>query len=145
MRDTMRHVIGAVVGLAALPVIYYGLAIASHRLLDRIGDFDVSSEGTGLYVTMLVGVGIVLAVLAGWQLLSPLAPLLAGAGLSLVGGIWAIDPGAAVLELVSFPAASGLVGASGVYLLIGVMMLLLAFVPSRWRSRRAAAPDGLSP
>lgn len=140
MPNSLRHVIGLLVGLAALPAVYYGLGIGTSRLMGRLGS-DTLPEVTARYAVMVAGAGIVVAVLTGWQRLSPLAPLLTGAPLSLVGALWGIDPKGFALEIVRIdPHATAYAGASGLYLFIGLVVLLAALPPSRWRSRHKPLP-----
>lgn len=138
--NTVRHVIGLLVGLAALPTVYYGFAIGSQLLLRRYGDMPVSSDAAVRHTLILVGVAVLVAVLVGWQWLSPLAPLLSGAGLSVVGAFWMIDLDAASESVSADLSSPAYPGVSGVYLFLGIAVLLTSLSPTRWRVRRGS-PD----
>jgi hypothetical protein len=85
MPNGLRHLVGAIVGLAALPLVLYLLAMQV-KFIDRATETSNPDElrWAGLW---LAGAGVVVGVLAGWRRLSPLAALIPGLGLAVAGGL----------------------------------------------------------
>jgi hypothetical protein len=85
MPNGLRHLIGVIIGLAALPLVLYLLAMQV-KFIDRAAEYASPDElrWAGLCI---VGAGVVSGVLACWRRLSPLAALIPGLGLAAAGGL----------------------------------------------------------
>ncbi|MEU4548612.1 hypothetical protein [Nonomuraea dietziae] len=153
----MRHVTGAVIGLAALPFVYYLTEAGAAGL--RSGYALQQPDPVGP-----AGLGAAVAVsgaLACAPRLSPLAALVCGLPLTLLGLLFAAAPESAARAVGALPAMDLLAGAAlgsgtaeppgllpgvtGLYLVIGGLLVLSALPPSRWRPPGAAPPQVTTP
>ncbi|MCF6473480.1 hypothetical protein FAF44_34600 [Nonomuraea sp. MG754425] len=143
-----RDLAAAVAGVAALAPVYY-LADAAARSL-RAGLAAFSPAPLGL--AYLAAVAVVVALLASW----PAAALACGVPLAAAGVLFALDLDAAIGLAGTLPWARAgglpwpqpdgapwaeaaeppgtLAGMSGLYALIGVVLVLSALLPARRRS-----------
>ena len=139
----MRHLVGLVLALAAAAAVFFGGGWAVARILaaHAHGTSLVSMSG-GLTVAALVGTGLLLGILVSVPAVSPLGTgllgivLLAWSGLELFRAHWALR----LIPLIRLDAASGFktMLTVGVLALIGSVLVVPMFVPSRWRRSEPA-------
>ncbi|GGO63762.1 hypothetical protein [Nonomuraea cavernae] len=140
MSREIRHLIGVVTGLAALPLVYYLTEAGARGLRAAHAAFSPGPQGLG----HLMVVAAIVSVLAAWPWLSPLAALTCGLPLAVAGGLFALDLDAATGLAGALPrltASTGeppgtLAGATGLYAVIGVSLVLSALAPHRLRAIR---------
>ncbi|MGP3919452.1 hypothetical protein [Nonomuraea sp. 10N515B] len=142
MTRESRHVMGAAAGLAALVPVYY-LTEAGAKAL-RMGTAAAGPAPAGL--ACLAAVAVLVAALTAW----PAAALTCGVPLISAGALFALDTSAALglaatlpwsgptwdglppAELAEPPGT--LAGLTGLYTIIGALLVLSALLPARWRS-----------
>lgn len=138
----VRHLIAAAAGLLALPLVYY-LTEAGARQL-RLAYTTFSSGLTGL--ACLGAVAAVAAALVAWPRLSPLAALVCGLPLAAAGVLFSAQLDYSVRLAVRLPPLEHstmageppgtLAGVTGLYTLVGGVLVLSALFPHRWLSLR---------
>ncbi|MFI6995221.1 hypothetical protein [Nonomuraea wenchangensis] len=146
MSRGLRHLLGAVTGLAALAPVYY-LTEAGARAL-RAGTVAAGPSPVGL--GCLLAVAAIVAMLTAW----PPAALACGLPLAAAGTLFALDATGAIAAAATLPYAGGLpwtrpgaapwaepaeppgtiAGLTGLYALIGVVLVLSALLPRGRRS-----------
>jgi hypothetical protein len=138
----MRHLIGLVLALAAAAAVFFGGGWAVARILaaHAHGTSLLNTSG-GLTLAALVGTGLLLGLLVSLPISSPLGAglpglvLLAWSGLEFFKAHWAMR----LIPVSGFDAdaASGFrtMLTAGVLALIGMVLIVPIFVPSRWRRR----------
>ncbi len=136
----MRHLVGLILALAMSAAVFFGAGWSVARILaaHAAGTSLITTAGA-LVLAALLGTGLFLGILVAAPALSPLGAGLPG--LILLG--WsAIEVVSAHLALRLIPLAG--LGASsgfrtmltgGILGLLGVVMIVPMFVPSRWRGR----------
>ncbi|GAB3686468.1 hypothetical protein GCM10027589_55190 [Actinocorallia lasiicapitis] len=141
----MRHAFGFVLGLLLAPALAYGTAWAHVRSGVAVNALDHTiTDRTQLYgafaLTAAVGLLTGIVIVARWA--SPLVSLIPAVAF-LAWTAWFLAAPAAAVALPSrFPPAgeldSGLESllSSGLYALLGFALLVPAWTPYRWRSRR---------
>ncbi|WP_327092882.1 hypothetical protein OIE66_20235 [Nonomuraea sp. NBC_01738] len=133
----VRHLVGALAGLVALPALYYLTEAGARALRLGYAGFSASPAGLGY----LAGAALLAAALALWPGLSPVAAVVCGLPLAAVGALFATELEVALLLAGVLPGgtpgepAGLLAGVSGLYTLLGVMLGASALVPHRWRGR----------
>ncbi|MGI5289213.1 hypothetical protein ACQEVF_38550 [Nonomuraea polychroma] len=145
MSNGARHVLGVVAGLLLTPLIaaglWYGVGELSRTAAQAA---QISWPGVGV----LVAAGIVLAFVAGSRL-SPVASLLGGLSFTAVGllpllatmGVPLVLPENLLPDLLE--TGYNTIAYTGLQLVLGVVLLMVSFFPSRWRS--IAEPPVYSP
>ncbi|RFU40554.1 hypothetical protein DZF91_16440 [Actinomadura logoneensis] len=133
-------------GVLAIPALGALLIFGAHRINRQQSviarTYRDGSVTDGLLVLgLLVATGLLVALLCGSRL-SPLASLIAGAPLLGVGAFSAVRPVQALAKLDDLPGGKGQYGMdaaflarSGIVLLVGAVLFLASFPPSRWRGR----------
>jgi hypothetical protein len=141
----MRHLIGLVLALAAAAAVFFGGGWAVARILaaHAHGTSLVSTSG-GMTLAALLGTGLFLGLLVAVPVSSPVGAgllgliLLAWSGLEIFKTHWAMR----LIPLSGFDAdaASGFrtMLTVGVLALLGMVLIVPMFVPSRWRKREMA-------
>jgi hypothetical protein len=147
MTNGARHALGVVAGLLLSPLIAAGLSYGVYQVSYYRQNFSVSWVGLGI----LVVTGVLLALLVSSRL-SPLASLIGGLLFTASGLIPTVETwGIRALpdNLYSGELGGGFltVAASGMLLVLGVLMLVASAFPSRWRgpASRSVAPPSYSP
>jgi hypothetical protein len=148
----MRHLIGVVLAIAMAAAVFFAGSWGYLKLLIGPAKGGVLPAAGGSLLhdhAVLEGLGALLAVglLAGLLMALPvISPLASGLpGLALLGwtGLYLFSVRRAVqyIPLVSHPYGAGFKAMlfDGVLALAGLAMIIPLFVPSRWRSRSAAA------
>jgi hypothetical protein len=136
----MRHLIGLILALAMAAAVFFGGGWGAARVLaaHAHGQSLVSMSG-GLTLAALVGTGLLLGILVAAP---PLSPLGAGLpGLILLG--WSateVFSSHWALRLIPLPGLDASAGfrtmlTGGILALLGAVMIVPMFVPSRWRPR----------
>jgi hypothetical protein len=136
----MRHLIGLILALAAAAAVFFGGSWSVARILaaHARGTSLISMSG-GLTVAALVGTGLLIGALVAAPAVSPLAAGLPG--LILLGWsafeVVSAHKALQLIPLQGLDAASGFrtVLTGGALALLGAVMIVPMFVPSRWRRR----------
>lgn len=131
--------IGAVIGLAALPVVHYLTEAGAVGLRSCYALQQPDLRGAGC----LAAVVAVIAVLAHGPWLSPLAALVCGLPMAVLGALFAVAPWAATPVVGALPPMESLTGTAeapgvvagvtGLSLVVGALLLVSAAFPARWR------------
>jgi hypothetical protein len=136
----MRHLVGLILALAMSVVIFLGAGWSSARILAaHAAGTSLTSTPGALVLAALLGTGLFLGVLVAAPISSPLAAGLPGLVLLGWSALHVVNAQLALrlIPLWGTTAASGfhtmLVG--GILALLGAIMIVPMFVPSRWRSR----------
>ncbi|MEV0148906.1 MULTISPECIES: hypothetical protein [unclassified Nonomuraea] len=136
MSNGVRHVLGVVAGVLLPPLVAVALMYGVGEVSLSIQQFRISWTG----VAAIVVAGVLLALLASSRL-SPVASLLGGIGFTFYG----LLPFAEILSVSSVTdlfvpgwMRTGYLtlGYTGMFLVVGVLLLAASAFPSRWRSRR---------
>jgi hypothetical protein len=139
----MRHVTGIFLAVITAPVLFAGAGWGTERIgALRAAHASLASRSGGLALAALVGAGLLLGILLVAPRVSPLATVLPGLGLLAWSAYMAMNAGAASRLVPMHGQAAGIgfrsLLASGILAMIGALMVIPLFVPSRWRRRRAA-------
>ncbi|PRY01452.1 hypothetical protein [Allonocardiopsis opalescens] len=136
-----RHLIGALVGPVAAPLIY---VIAETPVARVIGG---ESTGMAVIAVQWALVGVIAGLLAGSRI-SPLAALLCGIPLLVVGAGWLVATGSfqfllAYNDLVVslLPGAVAATPNALGHVVLGAALIASALPPNRWRSAPSTVPQ----
>jgi|HubBroStandDraft_4_1064222.scaffolds.fasta_scaffold222853_2 hypothetical protein len=139
----MRHLVGLILGLATAAAVFFGGGWGVARVVaaHQHGASLVSVSG-GLDLAALLGTGLLLGILIAVQWLSPLGAGLPGlvmlgwSALDVFSAHWALR----LIPLSQLGASSGfrVLLTGGMLALLGAVMIVPLFVPSRWRRREPA-------
>jgi hypothetical protein len=134
----MRHLVGLVLALAAAAAVFFGGGWGVARIMaaHAHGTSLVGISG-GLTLAALLGTGLYLGFLVAVPAISPIGAglpgliLLAWSGLEVFKAHWALR----LIPLAGYNEASGFKAmlTIGVLALLGVLLVVPLFVPSRWR------------
>jgi hypothetical protein len=149
MSNGARHGIGAVVGLVATAVLTYCLTMGTYKMSMTQRYYAATFRnyhGSELWVGagLLVVAAVVLGLVVGSRV-SPIASLIPGVIYTAVGLLWIADAQWAMQNTAkkSFPDDLTMaylnLATFGVFLLLGVGLLVASVPPSRWRARAAGA------
>lgn len=140
-----RHGLGLVVGAVITPLaaaaLMFGTGQSSkffaYLAYDRV-------EQIPAYASLVVAA--VLLGLASGSRISPLASLVPGAAFTLTGVAWVVSPVSRVTaEPDMLPATLGrgytTLGAYGIFLMLGSLLLMASLPPSRWRAGATAEAE----
>lgn len=148
MSNGARHGLGVLIGLVLTPVTALCLLYGGSRLrmiyVYSFARFQ-GYHGKELWITIAVFLAAtVLLGLAAGSRLSPVASLVPGAVYTVIGVIWFVSPrwalshpGAGVLPR-DLDRGYAMLGPSGVFFLLGVLLLVASLAPSRWKARAVA-------
>ncbi|TYB48361.1 hypothetical protein [Actinomadura chibensis] len=144
MSNGARHGLGVVIGLIVTPVIAACMAYGTMKLgqFARILAYQGSDRwvGGGLVLVAAVLIGLV----AGSRV-SPLASLIPGFVFTVIGLLWVFSPRWAFQhagrDIIPDRIGDGYLtlSAFGVFLLLGVGLLVASAAPSRWRAQAGVA------
>ncbi|HEU5032955.1 MAG TPA: hypothetical protein VFV01_49115 [Spirillospora sp.] len=149
MSNGARHGIGAAGGLVATALVGWCLLFGTDKMFraTRFGLVQLRSyHGKDLWIGTLVL--LVAAVLIGLMVgsrVSPLASLVPGAVYAALGVLWIADPIWAAEHTSKKPMPDNLAegyltfAPMGMFLLLGVLLIVASVPPSRWRARTAGA------
>ena len=139
MSNSMRHTVGALIGVGAVPVSLAALSFLVPNIHQMVNRFEATSS------LALLGALLLLALLLGLTAtsrLSPLAALIPGLVLTMAGLLPAV-PQLYSQVLGMFPA--GLYLDPPVAIVAGGMLVAAAFPASQWRSTQPAVPPTAAP
>lgn len=136
----MRHLVGLILALAMSVAIFLGAGWSSARILAaHAAGTSLTSTSGALVLAALVGTGLFLGVLVAAPVSSPLGAGLPGLILLAWSAIHLVNAHLALrlIPLSGTTAASGFqtMLTGGILALLGAIMIVPMFVPSRWRSR----------
>lgn len=148
MSNSARHWWGVLVGLILAPAIAAALAYGTWRTLSGAQQFGPTSAEYRIGLGSLALTAVVLGFAVASRL-SPLASLFPGLALTGLGGVWAASPtwaadntvGKLPDSLDKLDAGYQSIGATGVLLMIGVVLLIASLFPARWRAREDLRPS----
>jgi hypothetical protein len=148
MSNRARHWWGVLAGLVLAPAIAAGLAYGTWRTLSGAQQFGVSSNEYRIGIASFAIIAILIGFAVGSRL-SPLASLLPGLALTLIGGLWVAAPESArnntgdLLPSSLEKVNSGYLSAAGMglFLLIGLALLIGSLFPARWRAMEELQPS----
>lgn len=150
MSNGTRHLLGAIAGIVAIPVVS-ALVFGGLSLVLRA--YSTFALGTNLYTAgaaVVVG-AVVVALLAGTRI-SPLASLIPGLVFTAAGALAVVAPRTSFSIASHVPSGRISLGpslvvsptlivqnalSSGAFLLVGVVLLVASMAPSRWRGAAA--------
>ncbi len=133
---TIRHVVGAIIGIVISPLAVAAFAYPAYRHGDRFSPLLLGDGRQLVVAAAMVACGIVLGLSAGSRV-SPLASLIPGVILTGFGLVWALQPSWVVHRTLrgvpdQFNAAYQAQAASGLLLMLGALLLVASIWPSRW-------------
>jgi hypothetical protein len=136
----MRHVIGFVLAVVMSAALFVGAGWGVSRIaaLHATGHALMSTHGA-LAIGAMAGTGLLLGVLLAGPAISPLGAGLPGLVILAWSGLL-VASAARALRLIPMHGTGYAAGfttllASGILVLIGAVMIVPLFVPSRWRRR----------
>lgn len=144
MTNTARHGIGAVIGVIVTPIAWLLLTYGGGTLWRTVAQYvmRVSLTGTILPMLALLAAAALLGLLAS-TFVSPVAAVIAGA-VNLVAGLayplmvrTMFDVTAWLPSRFQMDASNA--GLNGTYLVIGVVLLVTAVPPRRWKAAAGIA------
>jgi hypothetical protein len=139
----MRHLVGLVLALVTAAAVFFGAGWGVARVLAaHAHSTSLESMSGGLTLAALIGTGLLVGALLAVPALSPLSAglpgliLLGWSALEVVSAHRALR----LIPLSTMDAASGFrtMLTAGVLALLGAVMIVPMFVPSRWRRTEPA-------
>jgi hypothetical protein len=136
----MRHLIGLILALVMSAAIFLGAGWSSARILAaHAAGTSLTSTSGALVLAALLGTGLFLGLLVAAPISSPLGAGLPGLILLAWSAVHVMNAHLALrlIPLSGTTAASGFqtMLTGGILALLGAIMIVPMFVPSRWRSR----------
>lgn len=136
----MRHLVGLILALAMSAAIFVGAGWSSARILAaHAAGTSLTTTSGALVLAALLGTGLFLGVVVAAPVSSPLGAGLPGLILLAWSAIHVVNAHLALrlIPLSGTTAASGFqtMLTGGILALLGAVMIVPMFVPSRWRSR----------
>jgi hypothetical protein len=136
----MRHLVGLILALAMSAAIFVGGGWSSARILAaHAAGTSLTSTSGALVLAALLGTGLFLGVVVAAPVASPLGAGLPGLILLGWSAIHVVNAHLALrlIPLSGTTAAGGFqtMLTGGILALLGAIMIVPMFVPSRWRSR----------
>ena len=143
MSNGARHGLGVAIGVVVTPIIAACLMYGVNKLGVSARTFRFSGGDRYLGAAVILVAAALTGALAGSRL-SPVASLVPGAVYSLIGALWIISPqwafrhtGRDVLPS-ELDRGYLLLGPYGIFLLLGLALLVASVTPSRWKASSAA-------
>jgi hypothetical protein len=142
----MRHLFGVVLGVLTGGALFVGAGWGVHKITTLHASGSPLTSTHGIIAVAAVGaVGVLLGVLLAVPAVSPLATGLPGIALLGWSALLVASASRATrlipLHSHSFSAGFGSLLTTGVLALLGAVMIVPLFVPSRWRRRYAGDDD----
>ena len=136
----MRHLVGLILALAMLAAVFFGAVWSIARILAaHAAHASLTNTSGAVTVAALLGTGLLLGILVAVPWLSPLGAGLPGLVLLAWSALHVMNAHLALrlIPLSGHSAGSGFstMLTSGTLALLGIIMIVPMFVPSRWRSR----------
>ncbi|TDB87106.1 hypothetical protein E1266_33195, partial [Actinomadura sp. 7K534] len=147
MSNGARHGLGALVGLVVTPIIAACMMYGTEKLSRAVRTFAFEGGDRWVGAAVFVVAAVLLGLVAGSRL-SPLASFIPGAAYTVVGVLWILAPrwtfqhtGRDFLPRELWLGYTTL-AAYGIFLLIGLALVVASLAPSRWKAlnRAGAAP-----
>lgn len=146
MSNGARHGLGVLIGLVVTPVIALCLMYSSTKFTEYFRYFFTRGGEDRWIGAAAVLAAAVLVGLAAGSRVSPLASLIPGAAYAGIGVLWLASPrfafehsGRGLLSRELYLGYTTL-APYGIFLLLGVALLVASLAPSRWKARTAAGP-----
>jgi myo-inositol catabolism protein IolC len=134
----MRHLLGLVLAVAAAAALFFGAGWGVARFAAINGQEKIASLHGAEALAAVAGTGLLIGLLVVIPRVSPLAAGLLGLAALGATAWWVANPAQAIgrIPLRSTAEAQGfaVILTSGLLGLIGLIAVLVLFVPSRWRS-----------
>lgn len=146
MSNGARHGLGVLVGLIGLPVILGLLIYSADRSLRNSEVFSSGTSDRWLGAALLAAAALVVGLLAASRV-SPVAALIPGLLLTANGLLWVAKPAWLLRhsrDVLPNSLERGYFGSIGILLAVGVVLLVSALPPSRWRSTAASPRTGMA-
>ncbi|GAA0560958.1 hypothetical protein [Actinomadura livida] len=147
MSNGARHGLGALVGLVVTPIIAACMMYGTDKLSRAVRTFAFEGGDRWVGAAVFVVAAVLLGLVAGSRL-SPLASFIPGAAYTVIGVLWILAPrwtfqhtGRDFLPRELWIGYTTL-AAYGVFLLIGLGLVVASLAPSRWKALR---PAGAAP
>ena len=143
------HAVGIIAAMAAIPALWLVLQL-SEGAASSMGPPGIVSSDTQ-FLLVIAGGAIVMGLLASARWLSPVAALIAGIPLVVVGLFALLMPSTAqnvIVQLVYgqyWQPATETLAASGWLVFFGGMVLAAGIMSGRWRRQPRSAPEGAAP
>lgn len=138
----MRHVLGVLLALVMFAAVFVGAGWAVEKIVTlRASGGSLTTPHGVIALAIVAGVGLLLGILLAAPGISPVSTGLPGLLLLAWSALLVISTRRATrlipLQGHSFAAGFGSMLTSGVLVLVGAVMIVPLFVPSRWRRRYA--------
>lgn len=141
MSNGIRHLLGGLLGLVAVPAIFGLLNESVARQQQLLKTFQTTGPDHTVQIACFAGVAAIVGVAVGSRI-SPLTSLVPGLVFAGVGALFAAQPNNT--SSTSLPPglrqSYATFGASGLFLMLGGVLLVASLFPGRWRRPRVAAP-----
>ncbi len=134
----MRHLLGVILAMAMGAALFFGAGWGIARIMAMHARGASMAAAPGLVALgAVLGTGLLLGILMAVPGISPLGAGLPGLGLLAWSALLVLSARRA-LQLIplhghSFATGFGSMLATGMLALVGIMMVIPLFVPSRWR------------
>ena len=152
MTNPLRHGLGVVIGVVATPLIWLAMFWSANEMLSAGSKLEpVSIAGTLLPLFVMLVLAAILGLVAAAPFISPAAAVIVGTVNLLFGVAIPILPNIMVSSMGWLPGGIALPSTTpafaGMYALVGVMLLVSAAFPHRWRApaRRPSAGTAAAP
>jgi hypothetical protein len=135
----MRHLVGLILALVTLAALFVGAGWSTARIVAAHGaGASLTNTSGALTLAALLGTGLLIGVLLAVPLLSPLGAGLPGLVLLAWSAVHVVNAHLA-LRLIPLSGTAAATGfktllTSEILGLLGIVMIVPLFVPSRWRS-----------
>ncbi|WP_433464494.1 hypothetical protein [Spirillospora sp. CA-128828] len=143
MSNGARHGLGVVIGLVVTPVIALCLMYSTTKFMRYFQYFLTKGGDRWIAAALVLAAAVLVGVVAGSRV-SPIASLIPGFVFTVIGVLWIVSPrwafGHAGRDALPNKLYLGytVLAPYGVFLLLGVALLVASVAPSRWKSRATA-------
>ena len=149
MTNSLRHGLGVVIGVVATPLVWLGMFWSANELFSTGARLaPVTTGGTVLPLFVMLVLAAILGLIAAAPFVSPVAAVITGAVNLLFGVAIPVLPSAMIRLMHWLPDGIGLRSTTpafvGMYALVGVILLVSAAFPHRWRAA-ARRPSTAAP
>jgi hypothetical protein len=145
MSNGARHGLGVVIGLLVTPVVALCLTYSATKFSEYFRYFFTRGGDRWLAAGLVLVAAVLVGLVVGSRV-SPVASLIPGFVYAAVGAFWVVSPreafGHSGRDLLPHDVYLGytVLGPYGIFLMLGVALLVASVAPSRWQARRGAAP-----
>lgn len=143
----MRHLAGLILAAVVGLVLFEGAGWGTERVIALHAFHQgLHSRNGEEALVALAGTGLLIGIVLAAPRISPLAAVLPGLGLLAWSAYWVGNATAArrLVPMAGQAAGMGFTSllASGILAMVGSILVIPLFVPSRWRRRRPRGYDG---